>query len=572
MNQETMKIFCKTLLLVLVYSSLWGQNFRLKEITPGYYNGPPSGYISSCQIPAERVFKLKVYVSSSDDQVNLKKIYFPTNCLSGSSNTTILSPTSSTNGTYRAASNSDGQHIEFIIKTKDSYINYFNCDLLADWTYTDKVTTTTTINGVTTTSTTTTITNRQGVVIKNYWYTGGSTEPTSYSYPRTKQCGKDDQIVVVMSYANDIDNYNISATNATVLFHSITPGNSPCDNTITLGLKPELCGDITFAIDRSNSAGNKRDERVIRNEFSEVGVNAIEPIDGETSFCVIDGPVTVTLYGAFNEHFFGVQNPNLSEVEDLLDACPSISANWSVSSSTTPGGISVSSWSPAIDFIYGQVIISSEGEYIINYTLEACGEEVVKKIKLKACASEPYILSTPPIDIQNICSLEDKICAPLGGCIDEIKVTQNDNRFHSIVQGNELCFSSSYVRNRVNPIQVSVSNACGDATANWDIYIDDPEYCEGSGYEMLVEQGTQTVTLHLAPITKNFSGSSNEQEKEIIEKVLVYDINGRLVWSDNVHSMNNHVTIPNNIFKQAGTYVIQAITNVNNYSQPFIRH
>ncbi|MGH1338802.1 MAG: T9SS type A sorting domain-containing protein [Aureispira sp.] len=570
-----MKNICNILLLLLISTGLWAQSFNIQEITPGYIGGnTPSTYISSCHIPTERIFRLRVFVNSADDKVILTNVYFTNSCATGS--TVTLS--SSVNGTYNAGTSQIGKHIEFTIKTKDTYIPYFSCELRADWTFQDFITTVDD-EGVSTTRKETK--KRKNVNLKDYWYIGIIKDYKVKDFSATKQCGIKERIRVHITYENDIDTYSVTATNATIVPNTLVKSNSQCTPVISFDLDTERCGDVTFEVTRTNAIGTKSEPFIITNEFTEVGHNAIESFsNGQTDFCVANGSVNVVLKGAFNEHFFGTDRPNTAQLFELANACSPIEAAWTVSSSTTPGGISFYSINPATDFAYGSFYLHAAGEYIIDYTLVACGKTTIKRIKLTACEEAPVLISTPPIDLQHICSLGEPICAPIAnnGCFNKITATSSDNKLLVTSYDETLCLGSAFLRKRTSPLNVTLSNACGSASTIWDIYIDDPAFCENmhEKLNLKVEQGSQTITIRLEP-SSSAKSRINTTKKELlkgqdesIQKVIVYDMNGHLISTHNRVNANNTLVLPSHSL-QAGTYVIQVITNQQTYSKPFIK-
>jgi hypothetical protein len=569
-----MKKVCSTLMLLFIFTGLWAQsNFVFKEVTPGYFNGNvPSTYISSCHIPYERVFTLKVLVNSADDEVLLKDVRFNTTMCFHGSGSTVIAPTSASSGTYSAGNSQIGKHRVFTIKTKDTYIDYFNCDLVADWDYKDKVTNTDSDGNVTVVTTTTEI---RDEYLKGYWYISTMTDPTLEDYPEKKQCGKVNTFSIVMKYENNMDSYSITATNATVLTNTIVKSSSTCNPTLSFDLETERCGDVMFTINRTNTADSRTESYLIKSEFDDVGINVIESLNdnGQTHFCVIDGPQTVVLKGAFNEHFFETKRPNGVLITDFANSCSEIEGTWSILSSSTPGGISMNNYGVGsnVTFAYCSFSITQPGTYLIEYTLSACGKEVRKRIALTACATPPILASTPPIDLQYICSLEKPICASIvgSGCYNKITTSSTDYKLLTTSSNGGLCIGSVLSRTRTSQLNVTISNACGSDQATWNILVDYPEHCQNNNERLTLEQGYQTLAVRLEPSIKKQEGLQNGDER--IQKVIIYDMNRQLIWSQKSGSVDNRVLLPLDKLVHARTYVVQVITNQNTYSKHFIK-
>jgi len=173
--------------------------------------------------------------------------------------------------------------------------------------------------------------------------------------------------------------------------------------------------------------------------------------------------------------------------------------------------------------------------------------------------------------LQYICSLGEPLCAPIvnNGCFHKITTSTSDSKLLITSSDETLCIGSIFPRTRTSQLNVTISNACGSDQATWDIFIDHPEHCQNSHERLTLEKGHQTLAVRLEPSTEKQQALQNGDE--MIQKVIIYDTNYQLIWSQNSRSADNRVLLPTDKLVSARTYVVQVITNQNTYSKHFIK-
>jgi len=390
-------------------------------------------------------------------------------------------------------------------------------------------------------------------------------------------CGKEEEVSVIIRCENDLAASDFNASNVTLTNGTFVTQpqltEAGCYPKIEFRVRTNVCGATTIQLERTNTVGTQTDIFSIEPSVTKLrtATGALQTSGQVTDFCIQGGPVNIIFLAPTNQPLFGTTSPTFSDLVSIFNCGHQV--EWDIISASSIGGLTLDKSNALTDLGYKLATATQAGVYLVEFTFRGCGGSFSKVIRIEVCDAPPsHLAMVPPIDLQNICSLDGPLCRGVGvGCISQMNISSNDSKllaYENPSVPGELCLGSIFPRRRTSQVTLSTQNACGVSnTVTWNIHIDDFGHCNGGLNPFSFRLNEQGNTL-FANLEGEVLGA--EQEDELMQSIEIYDINGRLMLrKENINAKS--IDLNTSDLQAQKIYVVQMKTNLNTYTEKFIK-